>query len=448
MSIHDSSITSTFDLHKAMPPGISQAPPMGESYGKANSGPILASTSSKAPDGGLNAWLVVFGAWCTSFCSFGWNNSIGTFQQYYQTELLQQYSPGTISWIPSLQIFFMFAMGPIVGRLYDRYGPRYLIFIGSFLHVFGLMMTSISTEYYQIMLSQSVCSAIGVSLIFQPALNAIAGWFDKKRGIAYGILSTGSSVGGIVFPIMTSRLIPSVGFAWTLRIAAFLILFLLVLACLTVKSRFSPNRQVVTRKQLVAPFHEPEFLALNAGLCLFTFGMFIPINYFVVEATANGMSRGIAQYLVAMFNAASLFGRLLTGYLADRIGKYNVFTLAAFATGTSTLALWLPSGRNDAAHIAYSVLYGFFSGAYVSLIAGLVAQISPIKQIGFRTGLVFFVNSIGALTTSPIAGAILDRENGRWTGVKVFSGVLCITGTAFVFGARVYKVGWKFNVLF
>jgi MFS family permease len=136
------------------------------------------------------------------------------------------------------------------------------------------------------------------------ALNAIAGWFDKKRGIAYGILSTGSSVGGIVFPIMTSRLIPSVGFAWTLRIAAFLILFLLVLACLTVKSRFSLNRQVVTRKQLVAPFHEPEFLALNAGLCLFTFGMFIPINYFVVEATANGMSRGIAQYLVAMFNAA------------------------------------------------------------------------------------------------------------------------------------------------
>ena len=146
--------------------------------------------------------------------------------------------------------------------------------------------------------------------------------------------------------------------------------------------------------------------------------------------------------------ARSLFGRLLTGYLADRIGKYNVFTLAAFATGTSTLALWLPSGRNDAAHIAYSVLYGFFSGAYVSLIAGLVAQISPIKQIGFRTGLVFFVNSIGALTTSPIAGAILDRENGKWTGVKVFSGVLCIAGTAFVFGARVYKVGWKFNVLF
>jgi len=146
------------------------------------------------------------------------------------------------------------------------------------------------------------------------ALNAIAGWFDKKRGIAYGILSTGSSIGGIVFPIMSSRLIPSVGFGWTMRIAAFLILFLLILASLTVKSRFPPNRQVVARKQLVAPFHEPEFLALNAGLCLFTFGMFIPINYFVVEATANGMSPDLAHYLVAMFNAARYILRYYSLY--------------------------------------------------------------------------------------------------------------------------------------
>ena len=55
-----------------------------------------------------------------------------------------------------------------MGILYDKYGPRYLILIGSFLHVFGLMMASISTEYYQILLSQGVCSAVGVAAIFQP----------------------------------------------------------------------------------------------------------------------------------------------------------------------------------------------------------------------------------------------------------------------------------------
>lgn len=55
-----------------------------------------------------------------------------------------------------------------MGKIYDRSGPRYLILVGSVLHVFGLMMASIATEYYQILLSQGVCSAIGVSMIFQP----------------------------------------------------------------------------------------------------------------------------------------------------------------------------------------------------------------------------------------------------------------------------------------
>lgn len=61
--------------------------------------------------------------------------------------------------------------GPVVGKLFDKYGPRYLIIVGTFLHVFGLMMASISTQYYQLLLSQGVCSAIGVAAIFQPGKN-------------------------------------------------------------------------------------------------------------------------------------------------------------------------------------------------------------------------------------------------------------------------------------
>lgn len=76
----------------------------------------------------------------------------------------------------------------------------------------------------------------------------------------------------------------------------------------------------------------------------------------------------------------SLFGRLFTGFLAERFGKCNIFILAAFASSLCTLALWLPSRNNtEAAHIAFSMLYGFFSGTYVLLIAALVAQISPVK---------------------------------------------------------------------
>ncbi|WXC58020.1 hypothetical protein SNK03_003918 [Fusarium graminearum] len=408
--------------------------------------PVKPVAGSGAPDGGLEAWLVVLGAWCTSFCSFGWINSVGAFQEYYQNDLLKEYSSSTIAWIPSLQIFFIMGMGPIIGKLYDSYGPRWLILVGSFLHVFGIMMASISTEYYQILLSQGVCSAIGVSAIFQPALSVIHGWFDSKRGAAFGILSTGSSIGGIIFPIMVTRLIKLVGFGWSMRICAFMIMFLLIIANLTVKCFTPPRPQKVSRSQLVKPLREPEFVFCLLGFFFFTFGMFIPINYLPVQALQAGVDPNFAQYLIPILNAASLFGRIISGILGDRIGRYNIFIIVCYLSTIWILALWIPCNTQNGL-IAFAALFGYSSGAYVSLIAPLVAQISPIQEIGFRTGMVFFMSSIGGLTTNPISGQILEKPNG-WIGVKVYAGVFCFVGTTFIFAARVHRVGWKVKATF
>ncbi|KAF4965700.1 hypothetical protein FSARC_6540 [Fusarium sarcochroum] len=411
-----------------------------------NTQPAAKPAASGAPDGGLTAWLVVLGAWCTSFCSFGWINSVGAFQEYYQNDLLSSYSSSTIAWIPSLQIFFIMGMGPIIGKLYDNYGPRWLILGGSFMHVFGIMMASISTEYYQILLSQGVCSAIGVSAIFQPALSTIHGWFDTKRGAAFGILSTGSSLGGVIFPIMVTRLIKQVGFGWSMRICAFMILGLLIVANLTVKSFHPPRPQKVSGAQMLKPFREPEFVFCILGFFFFTYGIFVPIDYLPVQALQAGVNPHIVQYLIPILNAASLFGRIASGFLGDKIGRYNIFIIVCYLSAVWILALWIPSNTQEGI-IAFAALFGFSSGAYVSLIAPLVAQISPLQEIGFRTGIVFFISSIGGLTTNPINGAIVNKPHG-WVGMKVFAGVFCLIGTTFIVAARIHRVGWKLNSTF
>ena len=71
-------------------------------------------------------------------------------------------------------VFFMLFGGPFVGKIFDDYGPRYLLAGGAFLHVFGLMMASISKKYYQFLLSQAVCSAIGASMVFYPAFTCVS----------------------------------------------------------------------------------------------------------------------------------------------------------------------------------------------------------------------------------------------------------------------------------
>lgn len=74
----------------------------------------------------------------------------------------------------------MLFCGPFIGKIFDDYGPKPLLAVGAFLHVFGLMMTSISDKYYQILLSQAVCSAIGASMVFYPAFTCVRSEFHMQ----------------------------------------------------------------------------------------------------------------------------------------------------------------------------------------------------------------------------------------------------------------------------
>lgn len=279
-----------------------------------------------------------------------------------------------------------------------------------------------------------------------PAMNCTAGWFDKKRGVAFGVLFSGSSVGGIVFPILVSRLIAQVGFAWAMRTCGFLVLFLLIIANLTIKPFNPPHPKPVTGTQLLRPLKEADFLFLSAGVFCFSYGFFAPINYLPVEAISGGMSSDLAQYLPSILNAGSLFGRLLAGVVADKIGRYNIYSIVCYFSGIWILALWLVD-TSDAAIIAFAVLFGFFSGAYVSLITPLILAISPFQELGFRTGMVMFATAVAGLTTNPINGAIIDGAGG-WNGLKIFSGVFCLAGSTLVFVTRLRRTGLTLATVF
>ncbi|KAL4991600.1 hypothetical protein BDW68DRAFT_173848 [Aspergillus falconensis] len=111
------------------------------------------------------AWSVIIGAWCCLFCSYGWVNTIGLFQTYYQEDILSSYFASAISWIASTGII-MYASSPIYGKMYDNHGPKPLLVWGTGAYVFGLTMASLGKEYYQILLAQSVCSALGAAALF------------------------------------------------------------------------------------------------------------------------------------------------------------------------------------------------------------------------------------------------------------------------------------------
>ncbi|RMZ72255.1 monocarboxylate permease [Pyrenophora seminiperda CCB06] len=400
---------------------------------------------SQFPDGGKDAYLCLLGAFCCLFCSFGWLNALGVFQSYYQRNQLREYSPSTVSWISSLELFVMFFPGPIVGFMYDSHGPKYLLFIGTFFHVFGLMMTSLCSEYWQFILAQGICSPLGLNCIFQAGTSALPTWFFKKRGLAYGAMAAGSGLGGIIFPIMASHLIPKVGFAWAMRAIAFLILGMMSIAALTVKSRLPPTPRAFELKIFIEPYRDINFVLLAAASFIFFMGIFIPINFIEVQAMANGMSDHLASYLLAVLNAASIFGRVIPGALADKVGKYNLQAFMGFVSAILVLTLGV-TGSSNVASIAFAGFYGFSSGAWVSLLPAQIASISKVEQIGTRIGVIFASMSFAALIGNPVAGQIIIKNKGKFWGMNVFAGVILVTGASTYLVARMQLAKWKLAV--
>lgn len=168
----------------------------------------------------------------------------------------------------------------------------------------------------------------------------------------------------------------------------------MIIAILLVRPFKTPTPQKVTLKQLIQPFKELDFILLAIASFLLPYGYYGPLDYVQVLGLKGGMSPALAQYLVPILNAGSFFGRLFFGVLSDKLGKANVFITVCYTSGLWILALWLPSS-GTAATIAFAVLFGFTSAAYVSLIAPVTMLITPVREAGFRLGILFFTSAIG-----------------------------------------------------
>jgi len=170
--------------------------------------------------------------------------------------------------------------------------------------------------------------------------------------------------------------------------------------------------------------------------------MLIPL----VRAQKNGMSTNLSNYLLAVLNGASIFGRILPGIIADRVGRFNVMIITSAFSAIIVLGLWLPSSSN-APILVFSALYGFSSGAFVSLSPSLIAQISPIREIGVRTGTFFLCVAFAGLTGSPIGGALLSQDNGEFRYLQIFCGVTMVAGTIVFVASRWVQCGFKLKVI-
>ena len=142
-----------------------------------------------------------------------------------------------------------------------------------------------------------------------------------------------------------------------------------------------------------------------------------------------------------ILNAASIIGRILPNFFADRTGALNMLIPCAFATSILCFG-WI--GINSIPGvIIFAILYGFFSGAFVSLPPSAIVSLTPnLGLVGTRMGMCFGITAIGVLIGTPVSGAILN-STGKYIGTQLFCGSIVLLAMVLMISARWAKYGAK-----
>lgn len=292
-------------------------------------------------------------------------------------------------------------------------------------YLFAVMMLSLCEEYWQIMLVQGIFMGSIMGLLQFPAFAAVSQYFDKKRAAALGIVISGSSVGGIVIPILLSKLLngTTLGFGWSVRVVGFLMVPFLCFASFTVRPRL-PSR--TTTFWIGAAYNNRKFVLLIIALFFILAGMFTPLFFIPTYAVSRGMSPALAGYLLAIVNAASTFGRIIPAMLADKYGRLNAFALGALATGI--IIFCMNVATTNTALIIYSISFGFWSGTIISGAATAFSVCTrDVREVGTYLGMGMSISALGGLIGPPLNGQLIARFGGFFEA-SMFSGALCVFG--------------------
>ncbi|KAJ1999684.1 hypothetical protein GGI04_004463 [Coemansia thaxteri] len=400
---------------------------------KAGGTEAPASISSPPATDTKYGWLVVLGAFFNLMLSIGTTTTYGVYLQEYKLVEFPDTPSSFLSWIGTLQFSMMCFFGIGVGVLCEYVDTRILSAFGALVSGLALIIASFCNSPWKLLLTQGLLYGFGGSFLYITGLTLPPQWFSKYRALATGIAIAGSGIGGLWLSFATRAMTSNLSRQWSLRITGLVIIGVCGATCLLMKMRFKPEK----RQRIVdlTVLRDKRFVLLFLGAMFGASGFYIPY-YFMpsYSVTVLGKDASWGTNVSSIMNGTGIAGRVLMGILGDKIGSLNTLWMATLISCLSILVLWLPFDSTGT-FISAAAVFGFCSGAIVSLIPVVTANIFGVRRLPSIIGLLMIAYMTGGLVSSPPAGAMLDKYgHGRdfnsliiYTGVLLAASVACQT---------------------
>ncbi|KAI0392817.1 MFS general substrate transporter [Xylariaceae sp. FL0594] len=427
--------------------GMTTHPNSAESEESVETGYGAASDKEEGedapPDGGLTAWLQVVAALLTSMISWGTPTSFGVFQLYYVESL--QLPQWQVSWIGSVQFLLSYIACVFSGRLADAGYVRETFSVGTFLVILGMFATSVGHAYWHIFLAQGVTMGLGLGIMFMPPLQVLSSYFQRRRTLAVTGAATGTGIGGVVLPAIVQYSIPRVGFGWAVRIVGFVALSCSVATLFLLKPRLKPRRSGAVVEW--DAFKEPPYLFYSVGVFLLGLGLFFACFYINSFArNVIGFSSTDSVQLLLIQNGASIPARPIIGYVANyHVGPMNTYIVSAVILSVIMLS-WIAVVDRTGLYV-YAVFLGLTNGVCQGMYLGSLASLTTDNhKMGTRMGMVHGIVGFATLAGPPMAGAIIDRSNGRYVYGQIYAALTILLASGFFMAARYARTGPNLKV--
>jgi MFS family permease len=338
---------------------------------------------------------------------------------------------------------FLFAglpFGIIAGALIDRIGARTVILAGIGLVSASLILMSRVSQFWQFEL---LCIVEVIGYVFAgPIANQVlvARWFERRRGQAMGYAYLGLGLGGVVAPVLVNYLARTLGWRHALEIIGAAIALVLVPTGLWI-TRSNPTDCGIDPKQfgeasdkLNAALPAPAsggvaqavrttpfwFILLGSALAIGAIGAVI--QHFILFLKDSGYSTTVASRYLSILLTASLGGRVVVGYIADRFSKSFIMAIFYFLIGASVLLLAHP--QSTTAVWAFTLIFGFSMGADYMLIPLVVSENFGTASLGKILSLIIMGYSVGQWAGPWLVGRLFDARHNydlAWTLIAAFA---------------------------
>ncbi|XP_012656739.1 monocarboxylate transporter 12 isoform X1 [Otolemur garnettii] len=422
------------------------------------------------PDGGWG-WMIVAGCFLVTICTRAVTRCISIFFVEFQTYFAQDYAQ--TAWIHSIIDCVTMLCAPLGSVVSNHLSCQVGIMLGGLLASTGLILGSFATSLKHLYLTLGVLTGLGFALCYSPAIAMVGKYFSKRKALAYGIAMSGSGIGTFILAPVVQLLIEQFSWRGALLILGGFVLNLCVCgalmrpiilkedrmtpeqkhACTTQRedferaSPYSPLTKNWTQTYICCSLQQEysfllmsDFVVLAISVLFMAYGCSPLFVYLVPYALSVGVSHQQAAFLMSILGVIDIIGNITFGWLTDRRCLKNYrYVCYLFAVGLDGLCyLCLPMLQSLPLLVPFSCTFGYFDGAYVTLIPVVTAEMVGTSSLSSALGVVYFLHAVPYLVSPPIAGWLVDTT-GSYTAAFLLCGFSMIFSSVLLGFARLVK---------